>query len=179
MMKLDDADLIEACHRKESKALKEIYERYAPKMYGVCLRYMKDSDSAEDVLHDGFIKAFSKIDNLRSIEAVEGWLRTIMINTALNALRKEKQTYELPDNVDISNDNLIDDKIYDNVDIEILMENIRALPPRYRAVFNLCEIEGYSYNEVATKLGIQPVSVRSNLMRAKRLLATNLKKIGF
>lgn len=178
-MKPDEAKLIAACRKGDQRACKQLYDRYASKMFGLCLRYTRTNSAAEDIMHDGFIKVFANLHTLREADALEGWIRTIMINTALNALRHDNEIAELPDDNHLSDLQITYDEnnIIDNIDIEIILEAIRELPNQARIAFNLCELEGYSYADAADKMGLSASSIRSNIRRAKQHLADKLKKI--
>ncbi|MCR4829012.1 MAG: RNA polymerase sigma factor [Bacteroidales bacterium] len=174
-MKPEESHLVKACRRKDRRAQKELYELFAPSMFTLCLRYTHTDEDAMDVMHDGFIKAFDNIDQLRSGDSLTAWMKSIMVNTAISHLRREKRYVD----VDIADESLshftaYDDNAFDEIDIELIMKAIRQLPTRQRVVFNMVELEGYTYEEVAEQLGITSSAVRSNLMRAKRLLVEQL-----
>ncbi len=176
-MKQEEAQLVAACLKKDRKACKKLYELFAPQMYALCLRYTQTNTAAEDVLHDGFIKVFESLDKLRNTESLRSWIYSIMLYTAINSLRKESPIIEAEYSNDTSSsDNYTEsDEIYSNIDIEIILNEIRQLPTRYRTAFNLCVIEGYSYDDAAKTLNVEAVTIRSNLLRAKRILAKKLK----
>lgn len=174
-MKPEESHLVKACRRKDRRAQKELYELFAPSMFTLCLRYTHTDEDAMDVMHDGFIKAFDNIDHLRSGDSLTAWMKSIMVNTAISHLRREKRYVD----VDIADESLshftaYDDNAFDEIDIELIMKAIRQLPTRQRVVFNMVELEGYNYEEVAEQLGITSSAVRSNMMRAKRLLVEQL-----
>lgn len=174
-MKPDEAKLVEACIKHNQQACKQLYDRFAAKMYGVCLRYTRTNSAAEDVLHDGFVKVFASLHRLRDTDMLESFIRRIMIFTAINAYNREDPLAQ-PDTGDDSADPAANDElsIYDSIDIDFVMSVVRQLPPRYQVVFNLCVVEDYSYEEVSSMLGIEQSTVRSNLLRAKRILASKL-----
>ncbi len=178
-MKQDEALLIKACRKGDQKACKQLYDRFASKMFGVCLRYTRTNTAAEDIMHDGFIKVFANLHTLRETDALESWIRTIMVNTALNALRHDNEIAEQPNDNNLSDVQITRDekKIIDSIDIEIILDAIRQLPTQSRTVFNLCELEGLSYSEAAKRMGLSDSSVRSNMRRAKQILAEKLRKI--
>ena len=164
--------LVEACRRKDQRAFKRLYDCYAPVMYGVCLRFTRSKSDAEDVLHDGFIKVFQTIDKLRDVESLGGWIRSIMIFTAINSNRRKLPIAEQHSDNDLEETSVVSaDGVYDSLDRDFILDAIQKLPDQYRLVFNLCEIEGYSLNDVADLLKIGQSTVRSNLTRAKHKLA--------
>lgn len=176
-MKQDDAHLIEGCLRKDQRAYSAFYERYAPKMYGVCLRYTRSSAAAEDVLHDGFIKVFENLHRLRDINAVEPWMRRIMVYTAVNAQRKELPLAASGDvDTNVTDDYCNGNEIIAKVDADMVVKVMQQLPASFRTVLNLCEIEGYDFAEVARIMKTKENTVRSALTRAKQMLVKLLKE---
>ncbi len=174
-MKSDAEYFIEACIKRDEKACRQLYERFAPKMYGVCLRYTHSSAAAEDVLHDGFIKVFENLDKLRDANALGAWIKRIMVHTAINYIRSEKPLVLNDFDKEYGNYATSDD-IYDKIDADIVMKAIQELPGSFRSVLNLCEVEGYSIKEASEMLKIKESSVRGALVRAKRMLAEKLKE---
>lgn len=170
-MKSEAESLVEACLRHDERAYKRLYDAYAPKMLGVCLRYAHDRDAAQDMLHDGFIKVFDNLKSLKDPAQLGGWIRRVMVNTALNALRSIRETTTLDDPEAAEMPLTVN---YDGYDTERILLAIQRLPEQYRAVFNLYEIEGYSHAEIGEKMGIKESSVRSILSRAKQKLAKDL-----
>ena len=170
----EEVELVDACRRRDAGAFKKLYEVYAPRMYGVCLRYSRCVDDAEDLLHDSFIKVFNSINNLRSDNSLGPWIRSIVINTAVSRYRHDSYVSD----VDITDDMVTYDpsgNIYDSLDVEVILGVVQQLPPAYRTAFNLCEIEGFSYLEAAQQMGISETTVRSHLSRAKSMLAAKLR----
>ena len=163
------SQLIIDCAAGKSMAQGRLYQLFAPKMYGVCLRYSKDATEAEDNLQDGFIKVFEKIDTFRHEGSFEGWIRRIMVNVSLEKYRKHNllqtvddiSSYELPD---------LKDEIISEISANDLMKLIRELPPRYRMVFNLYVFEGMNHREIAEEMRISEGTSKSNLARARIIL---------
>jgi len=165
--------IISECNAGNQKALAELYHQFAPKMYGVCLRYAKDTNEAEDNLQDGFIKVFNSLKNFRSDGSFEGWIRRIMINVSLEKLRKQNKMYPVED-VSVYDSVNFSDDIIAKISADDLMKLIQKLPPRYRMVFNLYVIEGYSHQEIATEMQITQGTSKSNLSRAREILKTKV-----
>ncbi len=179
---MDDSQLIIACKKQDRNAQKVLYERYAPVMMTVCLRYSKEEETARDLLHDGFIRAFTQIDSFRGNGSFEGWLRRIFVNLALENYRKEKQKNRfLEEYRSLKNEEQMvpDDDPLDIGDIprEEVMGMIRDLPPGYRTVFNLFIFEEMSHREIAEMLGINEAASRSQFFRAKSLLQKKFSTI--
>lgn len=175
-MKSEEAQLIEACIRRDERACRQLYERFAPKMYGICLRYTHTTAAAEDVLHDGFIKVFENLGKLRATDALGSWICKIMVYTAINSQRNELPLASCDVVDEVKNrDYASSDEIYAKIDAEIVVNAMRDLPASFRMVLNLCEVEGYSIEEVSKMLKVKNSTVRSALTRAKRMLAEKLK----
>lgn len=174
---MDIQELIKACVEKKPMAQKQLYELFAPKMLGVCMRYMPSRDLAEDVLHDAFIKVFLNIEKYKQQAPIEAWIRRIVVNTALNNIRdhlkKRKNDTELDNSFLELKDESID---YSRLSVEDMLSALQSLPEGYRTVFNLYEIEGYSHKEIAELLNISENTSRSQLAKAKKYLTTKLLK---
>lgn len=168
---MDEKLLIAGCRRGEASARKELYERYAPVMLSVCMRYVNDRETARDLLQDGFIKVYTKIGDYAGTGAFGGWVRRIFVTTALEYLRaQENRRQEV--RID-GQDDFFEDTNYsalDKLSADDLLFCIAQLPPGYRTVFNLYAIEGYSHSEIAQLLHIQEVTSRTQFIRARNTL---------
>ena len=172
----DQKELIAKVLKGDTKAQKELYDAYADIMLGVCYRYSKSLADAEDMLQEGFVKVFKNLKQFKGSGELGAWIRRIMVNTAINEIKKSKLNLinreDEDDTVNLSTNN----------DPEILLTAkeiasiIQLMPDGYRVVFNLHAIEGYTHNEIASLLNIKPVSVRSQYQRARMLLAALLQK---
>lgn len=171
----DDLRLASLCAKGDRTAQKRLCDRLAPKMFAVCLRYMGDRDSAEDILQDGFVTLFSKIDSYSGEGSFEGWARKIFVNTALMSLRKNdilKQSEDIEAAWGLS---APDASALQRVSYRELLQLVAKLPPGFRTVFNMYVIEGYSHKEIGEALGISENTSRSQLMRARTVLQGWLK----
>ena len=148
---------------------------FAPKMYAVCLRYSRNQDEARDNLQDGFIKIFENIGQFRGAGSFEGWVRKIMVNTALQKYRGRYQLYALSDNESKAG-NIPVDNISEIMGEKELLAMIQELPPRYKLVFNMYAIEGYSHKEIGEMLNITEGTSKSNLSRARDILQERVKQ---
>lgn len=167
---MTDEQLVKECVSGNAIAQKKFYDLFARKMLGVCMRYTKDIDEAQDVLQDGFIKIFNKLPDFESKGSLEGWVRRIMVNTALDHYRKNKKHQA---NVDVNSVEYMlekDDFTIESINAEDLLKIIQAIPEGYRVVFNLFAIEGYSHKEIADRLGVTESTSKSQFSRAKKLL---------
>jgi RNA polymerase sigma factor (sigma-70 family) len=151
-----------------------LYDKYAGKMYAVCLRYARSSADAADMLQEGFVKVFTKLDQYHFQGSFEGWIRKIMVNTALRTYQRqrfdlEQSGYEsLPDNA-------IEPDAIARLGEQELLHLIAQLPDGYKVIFNLVAIEGYSHAEAAQALGIQESTSRSQLTKARKWLCDQLE----
>lgn len=172
---MTEKDLIAACARRDRKAQKLLYERYAPTMLGVCRRYVKDPMEAEDVLVEGFFKVLTKIDTYSGEGSFEGWIRRIMINEALMHLRKNnhfQNTEEINPNLDYQEE----PTIVEELSAQEILSLLDEMPPGYRTVFNLFVVEGYKHREIADELGISINTSKSQLILAKQRMEELVKK---
>ncbi len=171
----NEADLIEGCIRGDRKMQKELYERFAPKMFGVCLRYASSNEEAEDILQEGFIKVFKKIGSYRNEGSFEGWIRRIFVNTAIEHFRRK--THQQP--ITEKEESTVEGKylsVLDALAEKDIVQLIQQLSPGYRTVFNMYVIEGYSHKQIAEELGISEGTSKSQLSRAKQILQELVQK---
>ena len=144
-------------------------------MFGICLRYTKDYSAAEDVLQEGFIKIFSNISSYKGTGSFEGWIRRVIINTALERFRKQFQMYPITE-INESELGLKYDNILSDLRAADLLNLIKDLPPAYRMVFNLYAIDGYSHKEIGDMLNISTGTSKSNLSRARKILQSKIEE---
>lgn len=167
--KEDIEKILKGCRKGKRQSREALFRLYADKMYGVCRYYSRDNSEAEDILHDGFIKVFEKIGKYRGEGSLEGWIRRVLVNTALERFRKNSRMFSMTE----IDENIVDDGL-ENIEGHLssaeLLEIIMELTPKYRLVFNLYAIEGYSHNEISKKLGISEGTSKSNLARARTIL---------
>ena len=172
-----EKDIIKGCIRGKAKAQKALVDRYGPSLLTVSRRYAIDLPMAEDILQDAFIKIFQ---NFRRFDArignLEPWLRRIVINTALDRVRKESKKMEYAGLDMISHPASAPD-VYSQLEAEEIMALLETMPVGFRTVFNLYVIEGYSHQEIAEKLEIQAASSRSQLLRARSWMQRALKAL--
>ena len=147
----------------------ELYRRFSPRMYGVCLRYAGTAAEAEDILQEGFIKVYKKLSSYRREGSFEGWIRRVMVNEALTYLRRSKNMY-LETDIEAADREPDYHRLENQLEAEDLMKLIADLPAGYRIVFNLYAIDGYSHQEIADQLGITESTSKSQLSRARSWL---------
>ncbi len=166
---LTEYDLIHGSINGDRNMQELLYHRFSPKMYSVCLRYSGNTDDAQDLLQEGFIKVFKNLTKFRADGSFEGWVRRIFVNTSIEHYRRKVNMYSVTETHDLT----IEDKestVLDNLAEKDIIAMIHELSPGYRAVFNLHVIEGYSHKEIADMLGINEGTSKSQLARAKSVL---------
>lgn len=175
---MDDNTLVKKCLEGDLRAQRALFDKFATKMLGVCIRYTKDVEEAEDVLQDGFVKVFTKLDRYNGEGVLEGWIRRIMVNTALDQLRKNAKFQDdvSLDKVDFKLER--DGHILESLVEEDLLKLINEMPPGYKAVFNMFAIEGYSHKEIADEMGISENTSKSQYSRARAYLQIKLEELG-
>lgn len=170
-----EADLVEGCLRGDRKAQSELYHRYAPRMYGVCLRYAANAEEAEDILQEGFVKVFRKLESYRGDGSFEGWVRRIFVNTAIEHFRRK--TYLQP--ITEKEEDTFEGgylTALDHMAEKDIVQLVQQLSPGYRTVFNMYVVEGYSHKQIAELLGISEGTSKSQLSRAKQILQGLVQK---
>ncbi len=173
---LNEYELIRGCLRGSAQCQRDLYERFAGKMYAVCLRYARTREDAADILQEGFLKVFSKLGQFQFQGSFEGWVRRVMVNTALRAYQKQRYDFEQSGYERLPELPVEPDAVAMLSESELL-NLVRQLPDGYRAVFNLVAIEGYSHAEAANLLGIQESTSRSQLTKARRHLEEEVGKL--
>jgi RNA polymerase sigma factor (sigma-70 family) len=168
--------MLQGCLQNVATAQEALYNRFSPRMLGVCYRFARNREDAEDMLQEGFIKVFTQIHQFRNQGALEGWIRRIIVHTCINILKKNKK---FADSVDIIHANSIylnENNIPSIMQAKQVVECIRLLPMGYRTVLNLYAIEGFSHKEIADMLDIEESTSRSQYTRAKSMLEDILVK---
>lgn len=169
--------MIAGCKAKKASAQKALYDKYARKMMGICMRYAAVREVAEDLLQEGFIKIFNSINSYSGEGSFEGWMRRVFVNTSLEYLRRNDV---LRDSVDIEEHGSMIEPDYsaiDRISANELLELIAQLPTGFRTVFNMFAIEGYSHREIGETLGITESTSRSQYTRAKKELQKKLEEL--
>lgn len=171
-----DIQLIESCINGNRESQKALYDLLAPRMFPVCIRYIGDRIQAEDILQDGFITLFTRLQDFKGEGSFEGWARKIFVTTALMYLRK-KDVLKISDELDQAKGMKAETVTQtQNLGYKELMELIMTLPPGFRTVFNLYALEGYSHKEIGEMLGISETTSRTQLSRARTWLQNKIKE---
>ncbi|HSN07687.1 MAG TPA: sigma-70 family RNA polymerase sigma factor [Hanamia sp.] len=164
-----ESDLIKGCIEGNPQMQKLLYEKFSSKMYGVCLRYAENTEDANDVMQEGFIKVYKSLSKFRAEGSFEGWIRRIFVNTSIEHYRKKIKLY----NVTEVQENTIEDNdlnALDSMATKDILNIVNELSPGYKQVFNMHVVEGYSHKEIAELLGITEGTSKSQLARAKGVL---------
>lgn len=168
--------IIADCKQGKRQAQAQLYQMFAPKMFGVCIRYSRDRSEAEDNLQDGFIQVFKKIDQFNFKGAFEGWLRRVIVNVCLAKYRGQVNLFPV-DDINTLEGEWIDEEEVERISEKQLLAVIEELPPRYKLVFNMYLVEGLSHREIAENLEISEGTSKSNLARAKGIVKEKLRKV--
>jgi RNA polymerase sigma factor (sigma-70 family) len=166
---ISESDLIRACIAGSRSMQEELYKRFAPKMYAVCMRYANNADDAQDLLQEGFIKVYRNLAKFRAEGSFEGWVRRVFINTSIEHFRRKNTLYSITE----KEENVIEDAdltALDNLAEKDIIALVQELSPGYRTVFNMYVIEGYTHKEIGNILGISEGTSKSQLARAKAIL---------
>ena len=172
-----DLKLIKSCREGDRAAQKVLYERLAPRMFPVCIRYIGDREAAEDVLQDGFVTLFTRLDSYKGEGSFEGWARKIFVTTALMELRR-KDALKMSDELDVVR-GMKSETVsqLQSIGYKDLMNLITQLPPGFRTVFNLYAVEGFTHKDIGEMLGISETTSRTQLSRARAWLQNKIKEI--
>jgi RNA polymerase sigma factor (sigma-70 family) len=165
--------LILGCANKEPIAQEQLYRLFAGKMFALCLKYSKNKEEAEDNLQDGFIQIFDKISQFKNKGSFEGWMKRIIINTALQKYRDKNVLNVVYDFVD--EEEVMVEVEEDDISLDYLLKLIQELPNQYRLVFNLYVLDGYSHKEISKELKISEGTSKSNLSRARAILKEKIE----
>jgi RNA polymerase sigma-70 factor (ECF subfamily) len=174
---LTDEVLIKRCIANDAKAQRELYQRFAPKMWAVCLRFAKDRMTAEDILQEGFVRVYGKLNQYTFEGSFEGWIRRIMVNTAINYYRKNLMNagIELSFEDVFSKESVREDAL-DKLSAKELLALVQELPEGYRLIFNLYAIDGYTHKEIGDIMGISENTSKTQYMRARVSLQDKVRK---
>lgn len=174
---MTEDELIKACIDNNSRAQKTLFETYSPRLMGVCMRYAEDRDAAQDMLQDGFIKIFQKLSAYKGSGSFGGWAHRTMVNTCLDAIRKNSKFKYAVDIEDAEHLVQIKETAYSDIRTKELLKLIQALPEGYKVVFNMFAIEGYGHKEIAEELDIAENTSKSQYRKARLWLQRELKAL--
>jgi RNA polymerase sigma-70 factor (ECF subfamily) len=173
---MTDEQMVAGCLQGNPIAQKALYQAYARKMMSICMRYAPDREQAQDILQDGFVKVFQKMDHYRGDGPLGGWIARTMVNTALDQIRRNKPFGHNLDLTEAEHLHSTDEQVVSSLSTDELLALIQALPTGYRTVFNLFAIEGYPHKDIAEMLGISENTSKSQFMKARAYLRKLLPK---
>lgn len=173
---MTDEQILSGCLQNDAAAQEALYSRHSPQMLGVCYRFAKNREDAEDMLQEGFIKVFSQIHQYRNEGALEGWIRRIIVHTCINVLKRNRKFNDCIDISYAAGVSVREEWIPAGLQAKEVVESIRMLPMGYRTVLNLYAVEGYSHKEIGRMLDIEESTSRSQYTRARALLEEILIK---
>ncbi|PIP54792.1 MAG: hypothetical protein COX07_03400 [Bacteroidetes bacterium CG23_combo_of_CG06-09_8_20_14_all_32_9] len=174
---LSEQQLIEGCLKNNRRTQKQLYDMYASKFLGMCMRYAKDRQEAEDIIQEGFLKIFARISQYSGLGSFEGWMKRIIINTAITNYKKNLKHYYKQSIDDVNEAEFETFFAEQEYSLEELLKVVQELPPGYRMVFNLYAIEGFQHKEIARMMEIGVTTSKSQYSRAKKLLRTKLEEL--
>lgn len=169
--------VLQECLKGNPSAQKDLYKMFASKMYGICLRFARVEGEAADILQESFIKVFTKLNTFKQEGSLEGWVRRIVVNTAITYIKKNSEYGVEVDLNNVGEAEIVEDNAISNLSQEDLLNMIQELPTRKRAVFNLYVYEGYSHKEIGEMLNIDESTSKAQLSKAKVMLKEKLEKI--
>lgn len=180
---MNDIELIKGCLKHNHESMKMFYERFYAKMFGVCLRYAKNSDDAKEMLHEGFVEVFHELKNHKPNHPLDPWIKDVIILSCIDFLKKDKANM-IVSTVNASKavggeskDEITDDDMIRNADKEMLLKAIQGLAPAYRKVYNLNAIDGYAHARIAEILNIGEQTSEQTLSKAQYELRKNIKEL--
>ncbi|MFC2151853.1 RNA polymerase sigma factor [Bacteroidota bacterium] len=180
-MKVDlysEEEILKGCKKNKRPYQEILYRKYAKKMYGICLSYTGDRELAQDILQESFIKVLNKIKEFKEEGSLEGWIRRIVANTAIDHLRKMQRTQYYIIEKDELKEDVKEAEGLENLQTQDILEQVSRLPDGARLVFNLYALEGFTHKEIAQKLNISEGTSKSQFNRARKLLMTWLNKLS-
>lgn len=169
-----DKELIDRCLEKDPKAQEYLYRKFCRRMYGVCLRFARNTLEADDILQEGFIRVFTHLKDFRHEGSLEGWIRRTIVTTAINYYKSKQDEWSETNIEKAESYQAVSEDILSQISVEDLLRLIRDLPEGYRLVFNLYVIEGYNHQEIAQMLSISENTSKSQLSRARAALQQRL-----
>ncbi|MBS0012280.1 MAG: RNA polymerase sigma factor [Bacteroidales bacterium] len=171
-----EEDILEGCRRNKRKYQEILYRKYARKMYGICISYTGDRDTAQDILQDAFIKVFGKIKKFQGEGSLEGWIRKIMVNTAIDYLRKQSREPNYIADRDEDTEESYEPDAIERLKAKDVLSLVARLPDGARMIFNLYALEGFTHKEIAEKMNISEGTSKSQFNRARKMLMSLLNR---
>lgn len=171
-----EEDILKGCRKNKRQYQEILYRKYARKMYGICMSYAGNRDLAQDMLQDSFVKVFKRIKDFNSEGSLEGWIRRIVTNTAIDHLRKQTREYSYLADKDEAHDDAAPAEALENLKVQDLMNMVAKLPEGARMIFNLYALEGFTHKEIAARMNISEGTSKSQFNRARKMLMSLMNK---
>ncbi len=171
-----EAELVEGCKKGLPQYQRALYDQYSRKMYGLCQRYADNTDDAQDILQEGFIRVFRKVDTFRGQGSFEGWIRRIMVHTSIEHYRRNSRYFMVE--VEQAHGVELEATVLSSMGRDEILQLVNQLPVGYRTVFNLYVIEGYTHQEIGLMLDISVGTSKSQLSRAKKILQEKIEAMN-
>jgi len=171
-----EEEILKGCRKNKRQYQEILYRKYARKMYGICMSYAGNRDMAQDMLQDAFIKVFSNIKKFKMEGSLEGWIRRIVSNTAVDQLRKQTRDYRFIVDTDEETEEAYEPDVLEKLKAQDVLDIVAELPDGARMIFNLHVLEGYTHKEIAKKMNISQGTSKSQFNRARKMLMTMIKK---
>lgn len=175
---MNEIELAGLCAQNDSKAQHLLYDLYHKRLLGICMRYGKSNTEAEDILQMGMMKIFKNIGTFTGNGSLEGWMKRVVVNVAIDNFRKNSKHYHLEELDRIDEVPVIDPEAAENLAVDDIMMAVQQLPDGYRMVFNLYAMEGYTHHEIAEQLGVSVSTSKTQLLRARRFLMKQLGELN-
>lgn len=171
-----EEEILEGCRKNKRQYQEILYRRYARKMYGICMSYAGNRDLAQDILQDGFIKVFKKIKHYKREGSLEGWIRRIIVNTAIDHLRKETLKHNYITEQEEIEEEAYEPDVLEKLKAQDVLDLVAQLPDGARMIFNLYAVEGFTHKEIAAKMDISVGTSKSQFSRARKMLMQLINK---
>lgn len=167
---LEDIDLVKGCLENDRLLQKQLYSKFFKKMFQICLSYSGSREEAKDILQDAFVKVFTNIKDYDTKNSLEGWIRRIVTNSAIDYFRKKKRLVYIDEFQEIEEENEQETALFQNLSNEVILNFVNKLPDGARLVFTLFAVEGLRHQDIANQLNITEGTSKSQYKRAKTLL---------
>lgn len=172
-----EKEMVEGCQKRDAKIQKYVFEKFYGLMMGVCMRYAPNREEARDMLQEGFVKIFDKVDQCDTNYSFIGWMKRVMVNNAIDQYRRDARMPQSDNELVLENES-VDADVFSGMGYEEIIRLIQRLPKGYRTVFNLYVIEGYTHKEIGEQLGIAEGTSKSQLNKAKLMLRKKIEELN-
>lgn len=172
-----EKEMAEGCQKRNAKMQKYVFDKFYGLMMGICMRYAPNREEARDMLQEGFVKIFDKVDQCDTNYSFIGWMKRVMVNNAIDQYRRDARMPQSDNELILENES-VDAEVFSGLGYEEIIRLIQLLPKGYRTVFNLYVIEGYTHREISEKLGVAEGTSKSQLNKAKLMLRKKIEELN-